>query len=95
MRKNRPGMPGREKMFAITLLLLSLEIYGGRLYTHSVSIELKNEAQGMLNWVQQCPAPSDLRVYLSPTLSRQSPSLHRNLLALGCTVTMRLGNTSR
>lgn len=54
-----------------------------------VSIELKNEAHNMLNWVRQCPTPSELRVYLSPALARHSPSLPRYLLALGCTVTMR------
>lgn len=43
----------------------------------------------MLMWVQQCPTPSELRVYLSPTLMRHSPSLSRHLLALGCTVTLR------
>lgn len=65
-----------------------------------MSIALKSERPeaissesdtALLQWMRQCPEPRGLRVYLSPTLLRHSPTLSRHFLALGCTVTVKIG----
>ena len=95
-----PSTKNRNYCCSFLLLgLFALAFEGVRSYTIFMSIEMKNplavarthgEASALLDWIRQCPDPTDLRVFLFPLKNRQLPSLHRSLLALGCTVTVKL-----